>query len=87
MPTRPAGLTTVRLRKKSLNGRRSVKAGSIFDALRKKAVSHLLNAGDDFPMVAALRGISLFDIRHYSNFATDLGQPTYPYSYVFIEPS
>jgi phospholipase C len=38
-------------------------------------------------MVAALKGISLFDIRHYSNFASDLGQPTYPYSYVFIEPS
>jgi phospholipase C len=38
-------------------------------------------------MVAALKGISLFDIRHYSNLASDLGQPTYPYSYVFIEPS
>lgn len=38
-------------------------------------------------MVAALKGISLFDIRHYSNFASDLGQPSYPYSYVFIEPS
>ena len=63
------------------------KAGSIFDALKKKGVSRRLYAGDDFPMVAALKGISLFDIRHYSNFAGDLGQPTYPYSYVFIEPS
>jgi phospholipase C len=63
------------------------KAGSIFDALKKKAVSHRLYAGDDFPMVAALKGISLFDIRHYGHFSTDLGQPTYPYSYVFIEPS
>jgi phospholipase C len=63
------------------------KAGSIFDALKKKGVSRRLYAGDDFPMVAALKGISLFDIRHYSNFASDLGQPTYPYSYVFIEPS
>jgi phospholipase C len=63
------------------------KAGSIFDALKKKGVSRRLYAGDDFPMVAALNGISLFDIRHYSNFASDLGHPTYPYSYVFIEPS
>jgi phospholipase C len=63
------------------------KAGSIFDALKKKGLSRRLYAGDDFPMVGALKGISLFDIRHYSNFASDLGQPAYPYSYVFIEPS
>jgi phospholipase C len=64
-----------------------IKSGTIFDALKKKGVSHRLYAGDDFPMVAALKGISLFDIQNCSNFATDLGQPTYPYSYVFIEPS
>src|SRR5690348_847869 len=29
------------------------KAGTIFDALKKKGVSHRLYAGDDFPMVAA----------------------------------
>ncbi|HEY4842785.1 MAG TPA: alkaline phosphatase family protein [Terriglobales bacterium] len=63
------------------------KAGSIFDALKKKEVSQRLYAGDDFPMVAALKGISLFDIRHYSNFASDLCQPSYPYNYVLIEPS
>jgi phospholipase C len=63
------------------------KAGSIFDALKKKGVPFRLYAGDDFPMVAALKGISLFDARHYSNLASDLGQPSYPYSYVFIEPS
>ncbi len=63
------------------------KAGSIFDALKKKCVSRRLYAGDDFPMVAALKGISLSDIRHYGNLAGDLAQPTYPYSYVFVEPS
>ena len=63
------------------------KSGSIFDALKKKGLSRRLYAGDDFPMVAALKGISLFDIRHYSKFASDLGRPIYPYSYVFIEPS
>ena len=63
------------------------KAGTIFDALKSKGISWRLYAGDDFPMVAALKGVSLFDIRHYSNFVTDLGQPTYPYSYIFLEPS
>jgi len=63
------------------------RAGNIFDALKAKGVARRLYAGDDFPMVAALKGISLLDIRHYSNFAADLGKPTYPYSYVFIEPS
>jgi phospholipase C len=62
-------------------------AGSIFDALAKNGVSRRLYAGDDFPMIAALKGISLSDIRHYSSFASDLAQSTYPYSYVFIEPS
>ena len=63
------------------------KAGSIFDALKKKGVSYRLYAGDDFPMVAALKGIGLFDIHHYSEFASDLSQSTFPYGYVFIEPS
>lgn len=63
------------------------KAGSIFDALKRKGVSHRIYAGDDFPMVAALKGISLFDIHHYSDFAGDLAKAAYPYSYVFIEPS
>jgi len=62
-------------------------AGSIFDGLKNKGISWRLYAGDDFPMVAALKRISLFDIRHYSNFAADLAHPTYPYCYIFIEPS
>jgi phospholipase C len=33
------------------------KSGSIFDALKKKGRSCRLYAGDDFPMVAALKGI------------------------------
>jgi phospholipase C len=61
--------------------------GSIFDALKAKGVSRRLYAGDDFPMVAALKGIGLGDIRHYSNFAGDLQGSSYDFSYVFIEPS
>jgi phospholipase C len=63
------------------------KAGTILDALEKKGVPHRLYAGDDFPMVAALKGVSLFDIHHYSELAGDLGQATFPYGYVFLEPS
>ena len=63
------------------------KAGTIFDSLKKKRVSHRIYAGDDFPMVAALKGISLFDIHHYSELAGDLSQGTFPYGYIFIEPN
>jgi phospholipase C len=38
-------------------------------------------------MVAALKGISLFDIHHYSEFAGDLRQGTFPYCYIYLEPS
>lgn len=61
--------------------------GTIFDALQAKGITRRLYAGDDFPMASALKGIALADIRHYSQFANDLQQPTFPYSYVFIEPS
>ena len=61
--------------------------GTIFDALSRKRVTRRLYAGDDFPMVAALKGIQLDDIRPYYHFAADLAQPSYPYSYTFIEPS
>jgi len=64
-----------------------LKSGTVFDALRKKGVSYRLYAGDDFPMVAALKGISLLDIHDYSEFAGDLSQAAFPYGYVFIEPS
>jgi phospholipase C len=63
------------------------RAGTIFDALKSNGIGYRLYAGDDFPMVAALKGISLFDIRHYSNLASDIGQSTFPDSYIFIEPS
>lgn len=48
--------------------------GTIFDRLQAKGITRRLYAGDDFPMVAALRGIHLDDIRHYSLFASDLQQ-------------
>jgi phospholipase C len=65
----------------------SFENGTIFDAMQKKGVTRRLYGGDDFPMVSALKGIRLDDIRQYSQFASDLGQVTYAFSYVFIEPS
>ena len=38
-------------------------------------------------MIAALKGIRLDDVRHYSLFAADVAQPPFPYTYIFIEPS
>jgi phospholipase C len=61
--------------------------GTIFDALKKNGITRRLYGGDDFPMVSALKGIHLGDIRHYSQFAGDLQKAAYPFNYVFIEPS
>ncbi len=60
---------------------------TIFDLLKAKGIKRRIYAGDHFPMVAALRGIGLDDIREYEHFAADLASDTYPYSYIFIEPS
>ncbi len=62
------------------------KNGDIFDRLASKGLARRLYAGDQFPMMAALKGIHLDDIRQYENFAADL-QDAFNYSYVFIEPS
>ena len=61
--------------------------GTIFDRLNAAGIRRRLYGGDDFPMVAALKGIHLDDIRHYSLFASDVQQAGYSDRYVFIEPS
>ena len=60
--------------------------GTIFDRLNAASIRRRLYAGDDFPIVAALKGIHLSDIRHYSLFASDLQEPGYADRYIFIEP-
>ena len=61
--------------------------GDIFDRINAKGgLQRRLYAGDPFPMMAALKGIHLDDIRKYELFAADLQGP-FPYNYVFIEPS
>lgn len=63
------------------------KHGSIFNALKKAKIKNRIYAGDDFPMVAALKGISIFDTREFEHFANDLQDKKFDIKYVFIEPS
>jgi phospholipase C len=60
--------------------------GSIFDRLNNNNIKWRIYAGDDFPVVAALKGIHLTDIHAYSNFPSDVAQAGYSISYTFIEP-
>ena len=61
--------------------------GDIFGRIKAKGgLQRRLYAGDLFPMMAALKGVGLDDIRQYEHFASDLQGP-FPYNYVFIEPS
>jgi phospholipase C len=60
--------------------------GDIFDRISAKRLERRLYAGDEFPMMAALKGIRLGDIRPFKQFTVDL-QGIFPYNYVFIEPS
>ncbi len=65
----------------------SFKNGTIYDALQRAGIPRRLYGGDDFPLVAALKGITVGDIRHYSQFASDLAGSAYDFNYVFIEPN
>jgi len=62
-------------------------SGTIFDTMRAANVPWRLYAGDDFPMVAALKGIQLPLIHPYHQFAGDVARAGYPAAYTFIEPS
>jgi phospholipase C len=60
--------------------------GHIFDRIAAAGLTRRLYGGDLFPMIGALKGIHLDDIRQFEHFAADL-QATFDYNYVFIEPS
>ena len=61
--------------------------GEIFDALRRAKVPFRIYAGDGFPQVGLLSGISLYDdVEDLANFAGDIDDPTYDAAYTFIEP-
>jgi phospholipase C len=61
--------------------------GSIYDRLRAATIPYHFYAGDDFPMVASIKGVNLLDIHTYPNLQDDLMKDPFPYRYVFIEPS
>jgi len=61
--------------------------GTIFDRLRKANVNFRIYAGDDFPNVAILHGVSVYtDIDDYEDFSDDL-HDGYDAAYTFIEPN
>ena len=65
----------------------SFENGTIFDALRRAKVPFRIYAGDQFPQVGLLSGISLYsDVDDFANFAGDVNDPTYDAAYTFIEP-
>ncbi|HEY4029872.1 MAG TPA: alkaline phosphatase family protein [Caulobacteraceae bacterium] len=65
----------------------SFENGTIFDSLRRSNVPFRIYAGDGFPQVGLLSGISLFsDIDDFDDFTGDVGDPGYDAAYTFIEP-
>ena len=62
--------------------------GSIFDALAARSQSGWrIFAGDAFPGVGALKGITLSAISPFGDFAAAIADPDYPWLYTFIEPN
>lgn len=61
--------------------------GTVFDALAKKGRRYHVYSGDQFPMAAALKGMTLLDVHRIEDLLEALKQDSFPYDYVFIEPS
>jgi phospholipase C len=61
--------------------------GTIFDALDHVKRKYRIYAGDDFPMAAGLKGISIFSIRGFEHFDREVNGPGFDAQFVFIEPS
>ena len=64
------------------------KHGTIYDCLRKAKIKYRLYAGGAFPQVAALKGVSITEIKDVSDhFVKDLESSKVDFQYAFIEPS
>ncbi|MBV9158000.1 MAG: hypothetical protein JO097_17175 [Acidobacteriaceae bacterium] len=61
--------------------------GTIFVRMNQNDIAWRVYAGDEFPIVAAVQGVGLFNTHDYSDFAQDVAQANYPVSYTFIEPN
>jgi phospholipase C len=66
----------------------SFPAGTIYDRLRAAKIPFRIYAGDVFPNVALLHGISVLnDIDDFSNFQADINSENFDAAYTFIEPN
>ena len=66
----------------------SFPTGTIYDRLRAAHIPFRIYAGDVFPNVGLLHGISIAnDIDDFGNFQADINSPNYDAAYTFIEPS
>jgi phospholipase C len=64
------------------------KQGTIYDRLRKAKIKYRFYSGGHFPQVSGLKGVSITEIREFSeHFAKDLHDPKIDCKYFFIEPS
>jgi phospholipase C len=61
--------------------------GTIFDAMKEADVNWRIYAGDNFPVVGELDGISnTFDVRDFEDFAKDLQDQDFDAALIHIEP-
>jgi phospholipase C len=66
----------------------SFPTGTIYDRLREAKVPFRIYAGDVFPNVGLLHGISILnDVDDFGNFQADINSPDFDAAYTFIEPS
>ncbi|HEY4167835.1 MAG TPA: alkaline phosphatase family protein [Reyranella sp.] len=62
-------------------------SGTIYDRLRRANVPFRIYAGDDFPNVALLHGVSVYtDIDDFEDFEGDINDDDFDAAYTFIEP-
>jgi phospholipase C len=61
--------------------------GTVYSSLKASGRRFGLYSADEFPMVAALKGVTLGDVHRIDTLLADLKRDPFPYDYVFIEPS
>lgn len=63
--------------------------GTIFDALKKNFPNDAwkIYSGDNFPIAAALKGVSVSDFSRYEEFAPAVAKANYPWRLTWIEPN
>lgn len=63
--------------------------GTLFDALTSAhgTDSWSIYSADDFPNVAALKGVKSYEITSFNHFASDVASDSYSSRYTFIEPN